>query len=619
MALKSRFITLASGSYETRTEIFEGREHLVVPVVALVEGVIYPANADNPELVTAEEFEHHAEGWNGRPIFEGHPMLDGEYVSGNEPDVLGTKRIGTVFNTTTSDKKLKMEAWIDVELCNERAPDLLVRLQEKTPIEISVGAFVDTDDSTGIYKGKKYVGAWTEITPAHLALLPEEDIGACSREAGCGVRAAKENSMDIKNLRNIPQSELDKLDAKDYAGPSKSFPIAAPEDVKAASNALGRAKGDRAAIKRKIVEISYRKGSDYVAQLPADWKRKDEPKSALARMLSTVTNLFRTAQDADEMGTNDLRMRLSEAISEIEDGLAWVDDYFPITDPSHVVYTCMVPNGEVYGEAPYAYPGYDYLQYERAFTLESDGTLTIQAARVRVRSVSRWEPIAGAQPESDSVGITTARALAEQITATGAPAASHEAPSTAGDIPMTKSEFLKALEGVKDITECQFQALADVLSGKSVAAPKVAEQPKVEEPKVAAEQPKVEAPKVADVAAPVVPAVAEQPKEVTLADLIAKATPDQRAAFEGITRAAAEKKAASIKGLKALGTRCPYSDVQLGAMDQAQLDSLVALAGVAAPKSTVDFSVAGARETQTSDAPAPPDMTAALRAARGLK
>jgi hypothetical protein len=61
---------------------------------------------------------------------------------------------------------------------------------------------------------------------------------------------------------------------------------------------------------------------------------------------------------------------------------------------------------------------------------------------------------------------------------------------------MTKSEFLKALEGVKDITECQFQALADVLSGKSVAAPKVAEQPKVEEPKVAAEQPKVEAPKV---------------------------------------------------------------------------------------------------------------------------
>jgi hypothetical protein len=27
-------------------------------------------------------------------------------------------------------------------------------------------------------------------------------------------------------------------------------------------------KGDRAAIKRKIVEIAYRKGSDYVAQLP---------------------------------------------------------------------------------------------------------------------------------------------------------------------------------------------------------------------------------------------------------------------------------------------------------------------------------------------------------------
>jgi hypothetical protein len=284
--LTSRFVTLAGASYETRTETFEGREHLVVPVVALVEGVVHAMNAPAPEFVPAAEFEHHFSGWDGRPIFEGHPTVDGQPVSGNVPEVLGTKRIGTVFNTTTADKKLKMEAWIDVELCEERAPDLLRRLQDGDPIEISVGTFVDTDDSKGVYKGKRYTGTWSSITPDHLALLPEGDTGACSRDAGCGVRAAKESSMNLMNLRNVPQSEIDALDAKDFAGPSKSFPIAAPEDIKASSNALGKAKGDRAAIKRKIVEIAYRKGSDYVAQLPADWKRKDEPKSALARVMA---------------------------------------------------------------------------------------------------------------------------------------------------------------------------------------------------------------------------------------------------------------------------------------------------------------------------------------------
>jgi hypothetical protein len=611
--LTSRFVTLAGASYETRTETFEGREHLVVPVVALVEGVVHAMNAPAPEFVPAEEFQHHYSGWDGRPIFEGHPIVDGQPVSGNLPEVLGTKRIGTVFNTTTADKKLKMEAWIDIELCEERAPDLLRRLQDGDPIEISVGTFVDTDDSKGVYKGKRYTGTWSSITPDHLALLPEGDTGACSRDAGCGVRAAKESSMNLTNLRNIPQSEIDALDAKDFAGPSKSFPIAAPEDIKASSNAIGKAKGDRAAIKRKIVEIAYRKGSDYVAQLPDDWKRKDEPKSMLARVMGAMTGLFRGAQDADEMGRVDLNNRLQEALGEIEEHMAWVDDYFPVTDPAHVVYTCMVPNGEVYGEPGYyTYPGYDYPQYERAFSLESDGTLTIQPARVRVRSVSRWEPVAGAQPEGDSVGITTA-IKAEQTTASGAPAVLSASTPGVNEADMNKAELLKALEGA---TECDIKALSEgrakVVEGKIVVAAAAAEPvvPAVAE----VVTPKVETPAVAAVV---------EPKEVTLADLIAKATPDQRAAFETITRAAAEKKAASIKSLKALGARNTYSDEQLGAMDQAQLDSLVTLSGAKteAPRvASVDFGVAGARDTSSAtEAPAPPDMAEAIRAARGIK
>jgi hypothetical protein len=49
-------LTVAASGYKTRTETFDGREYLVVPVVALVEGVVHAMNAKNAEFVAAEEF-----------------------------------------------------------------------------------------------------------------------------------------------------------------------------------------------------------------------------------------------------------------------------------------------------------------------------------------------------------------------------------------------------------------------------------------------------------------------------------------------------------------------------------------------------------------------------------
>jgi hypothetical protein len=88
-------------------------------------GVMFAMNAPNPELVTAEEFSRAPGGWNGRPVFEGHPLVDGKPVSGNLPEVLEAKRIGIVFNTGIKKKKLVMEAWLDIAACEERAPELL--------------------------------------------------------------------------------------------------------------------------------------------------------------------------------------------------------------------------------------------------------------------------------------------------------------------------------------------------------------------------------------------------------------------------------------------------------------------------------------------------------------
>lgn len=175
-----------------RTEQYLGRTWTVVPVVALVEGVVHAANAEDPELVQAEAFTKYPEGWDGRPVFVGHPQIDGEYVGGNTPAVLETLAVGQVFNAGIKKGKLAMEAWLD----NERAAAvpslarLLERIAANEPIEISVGAFVETDGAAGEYEGMKYASAWVSITPDHLALLPEDQVGACSRKAGCGVRAA---------------------------------------------------------------------------------------------------------------------------------------------------------------------------------------------------------------------------------------------------------------------------------------------------------------------------------------------------------------------------------------------------------------------------------------------
>lgn len=176
-----------------RTEEYLGRTWTVVPVVALVEGVVHAMNAAEPELVKAEAFTKYPDGWNGRPVFIGHPVVNGAPVSGNSPNILEALSVGQVFNAGLRDGKLVMEAWLD----NSRADDvpelkaMLSRIKDGKPIEISVGAFVETNDATGEFRGATYHGEWVDLTPDHLALLPEGDLGACSRDMGCGVRAAR--------------------------------------------------------------------------------------------------------------------------------------------------------------------------------------------------------------------------------------------------------------------------------------------------------------------------------------------------------------------------------------------------------------------------------------------
>lgn len=537
-----RSLVVAASGYETRIETFEGREHLVVPVVALVEGVMFAMNAPNPELVKAEEFARAPQGWNGRPIFEGHPMVNGQPVSGNLPEVLETKRVGMIFNSGIKKDKLVMEAWLDIEACTARAPELLRRIEAGEDIEISVGVFVDKDDSTGVYAGKKYIGAWTDIVPDHLALLVEGDEGACSRKAGCGVRAAKGAAVS-------------------------------------------------------------------------------KPKDSL---FSRVMSMFRGAQPASEMSNRDLENKLRDVLRPFEPTLDWVVAYYPVASPNRVVYSVYVP-----GVAP------DYLSscvmYERAFTLAENGEITINDARVEVEPVTYYLPVLMNEAVSEP------------------PGGGVELFPPVADRPNETNPWMLDLAGRRHNgnDEKMIQAMHDhAVALGAVCAPTAASHSQLEDAGASTAGSSIEAPavqeinvKLEDVLAflgsasdcdkkalrsalgvtetPAPAPVVAETKPATFEEVLALASPDVKAQFTEQTRVAGEKKAATIKALKDSG-RCNFSDEQLNAFDQKQLDNLAALAAVAAPK--VDFSAAAPRVNNESERIAPPpSMADAIRAARATK
>lgn len=191
---------LSSAGTTLRTAQYDGREHVIVPVVALVEGVIFASNAQAPELVLAEEFAKVPDSWNGRPVCWDHPSLNGQQVSANSPMVLERMAFGQVFNAKVEGDKLALEAWIDLTKVDKipEARACYERIKKGETVEVSVGAFVDTEKRSGMKHGKKYSGIWRNIVPDHLALLPEGTIGACSIEMGCGTPRAAEGRSNVK-------------------------------------------------------------------------------------------------------------------------------------------------------------------------------------------------------------------------------------------------------------------------------------------------------------------------------------------------------------------------------------------------------------------------------------
>lgn len=177
----------------TRIEVFEGRDHMVAPCVAIVAGVL------NGILISGAEISIFTEAWNGIPLTVNHPMEGLIPVSANRPDIIESQAIGRFWNAFFENDSLKGELWIDIQKSQDlggEAVEILDLLENSGNLEVSTGFWAEHENRVGTFKGKKFFATAHNIRPDHLALLPN-DIGACNWADGCG--APRINQADIAN------------------------------------------------------------------------------------------------------------------------------------------------------------------------------------------------------------------------------------------------------------------------------------------------------------------------------------------------------------------------------------------------------------------------------------
>lgn len=174
--------------YEVRS--LNGREHYVLPVIAVKPGVL------NGTFYSAEVLANTAITWNGVPVVVNHPKEGDVYVSANTPELQEQQTIGSFYNVRFADNGLKGEAWIDVNKAKQLGfNSLLQQFEAGKMMEVSVGLYQQADEASGQHNGKDYDKVLTGFVPDHLALLPNET-GACSCEDGCGALRVNQLSYD---------------------------------------------------------------------------------------------------------------------------------------------------------------------------------------------------------------------------------------------------------------------------------------------------------------------------------------------------------------------------------------------------------------------------------------
>jgi hypothetical protein len=216
------YVNTANTDYEIRGVMHQGREHIVVPVVMMVEGV--HSGSMGSYLYTANELGKYPESWNGIPVVIDHPKDDdGNNISANSPEIIDSSvTVGRIYNTHMVDTKLMAEAYLDKLKLSEMFPNALEAIVNRNPLEVSTGLFTDEDDVPGTWHNEEYNAVAINHRPDHLALLPG-GTGACSWEDGCGIRV-NQKTEDVPVVKHIVRTKFNnnskggKMDKKEDCG-----------------------------------------------------------------------------------------------------------------------------------------------------------------------------------------------------------------------------------------------------------------------------------------------------------------------------------------------------------------------------------------------------------------
>lgn len=357
------FYVLRAQIGKIRTEQFNGKTHTVVPVVALVEGVLHAVNAPAPEFIPAQEFEKSVPGWNGRPVLVDHPERGGNLVSANSADVLETEQIGVIFNTSSSDGKLRMEAWIDTELAEERGgkvAETISRITSGDITEISTGFFAELEDTSGTHDGRDFDGIIRNIVPDHLALLSGDKIGACSIEDGCGTPRANATTASATITENTMTTEKTttsqqlRVSAAHATGTTNDHSHALPEGVD--TGRTDEVDGHTHSFDQSNDKTGETDGHTHT--LPA------EIAANTRGLFAKVKEFFKPLRTNQPLSDTDIRSALDTALQD-KGIFGWVTAVFE----DHFVYVDFMVDGLL----------------QRDFSISEDGTVTLGDDIIKVR------------------------------------------------------------------------------------------------------------------------------------------------------------------------------------------------------------------------------------------
>ncbi|WP_431622259.1 DUF2213 domain-containing protein [Enterobacter hormaechei] len=210
--------SLAINASNISTTTINDQEHYVIRgAVPIVDDIVM-----NGGLYPAEEINNSYQTMEGKLMPLPHPMVDGKYVSANDPRAINTYHVGAwAQNVSKSGDQVLMDVYINKAVA-ETKPDgkrLINRLDEMIagtntePIHLSTGLLTNKEKKSGESKGKKHSWIARNMQFDHIAILLDEP-GAGTPEEGVGMFVnadGQEGEVETASLIDAANSLKDGL------------------------------------------------------------------------------------------------------------------------------------------------------------------------------------------------------------------------------------------------------------------------------------------------------------------------------------------------------------------------------------------------------------------------